>query len=394
MKNNLLDIHIPQDTTLINQSSKELFKFAEIIQCILNRRKTSRNNISFSESLAFRLLASIDWSETDLNEFKKNFTPLLTLKHLDLESQLIKSHSSHLKFKENEVKDALYLWSNWRRNFMNNSESTNEDQNTLVKKDDDLMTLYALSRWSENDSSMKFGTFLHYGIPRARLLPSQEIHDEEIPELLNTTYTVSYNTGDQSITPSSPTGTIPFENRFNQFSEKSGINSSIQSWKTNTSPSDDQSIYTSSTVSSRSDQATRINDSGISIGSMSPGTPFNTEPKTYYYRRKYADSIDDCNSSPKIRFSLKSKLKLNKKPNKSDLYIHEHANNKNNDFSLYNDSLKTDHKNVTYMNNNNSSHEHYLRNSNDQSKSKSSTKVKSVKGGLVESMGNVYFPSK
>jgi len=134
-----------------------------------------KQRVSLAESLAFRLLASVDWPNLGRDEFKEIFDPILSLKHLSLDSFLTKTHCSLLKFREDEVKNALYLWSDWRTKL-----NSSKDFNDPLSGEDDLILMFAMAKWSSDDSNLKFGTFLHYGIPRAKLRAPPELTSSDM----------------------------------------------------------------------------------------------------------------------------------------------------------------------------------------------------------------------
>jgi len=160
---------IPLSRSLLSKSASELQKFTKVIQHMLAGHKQP---FGLSESLAFRLLASVDWPNLDQHAFHQMFSPILNLRHLSLDSVLTKVHCGLLKLTENEVKSALQLWSDWRTKLVQ-SDSVDEPPGG----EDDLIIMYAMAKWSSDDSSLKFGTYLHYGIPRAKLRGPPELYD-------------------------------------------------------------------------------------------------------------------------------------------------------------------------------------------------------------------------
>lgn len=184
---------IPFNETLIIKAFTELNKFVNVIEKILVAKKSSikTNNISFAESLAFRILANVDWTCTDLNDLKKEFEPIFNAKHIDLDSLLIKNHCSYLKLKETEKKEALSLWIDWRLNINNEiniiefSKFETNKKNSLIKQNDDLMLMHALAKWSDDDSTMKFGAYLHHGIPRAKIRDQIDQSNSQVNSLFN-----------------------------------------------------------------------------------------------------------------------------------------------------------------------------------------------------------------
>lgn len=177
-----IHFEIPFNEVLINKAFSELSKFVNVIEkIIMPKSKMKTKNITFSERLAFRIVADVDWTCTDFIELKKEFETILNAKHIGFDNLLTKKHCRYLKLKKAEVKEALSLWTDWRLDINSSFNGSNKEsielrntkKNALLQQNEDLMLMHAFAKWSADDSKMKFGTFLHYGIPRAKISTEQ-----------------------------------------------------------------------------------------------------------------------------------------------------------------------------------------------------------------------------
>ena len=205
---------IPFNQNLLKETTKKLTMFNKTIQNMLSYNTSAQ--ISLAETLAFRQLASVDWSKIDLYDFRKVFKPLVDSKHLiDLDNILIKNHGSYFKFNQEEVQLAISHWLDFRlklnndliesfknlkenRSYFNTDskenystdsidsgfEGMNDGMNSLNENN---FTLYVLAKWSGDDSSLKLKTFMHYGIPRAKIRYPTIIKNNSISPILETT---------------------------------------------------------------------------------------------------------------------------------------------------------------------------------------------------------------
>lgn len=152
--------------------------------------------MTLAESIAYRFMASIDWTRYNIKESYAVIYPLLKTNSETLCSFLSQDYGILMHLKDSEVKKSIHEWSLWRteankeiwmlikRNILEPKSS--DDDNTLNNSADfqnlfqekvstagknlhDLVMMYVIAKWSSDKSRMRFGTFMHYGIPRARI---------------------------------------------------------------------------------------------------------------------------------------------------------------------------------------------------------------------------------
>lgn len=198
---NLSKFEVPQNENFLNEANIELNKFKGFLNRLLQMNQSaSTNKISFAENLAFRLLGTIDWHKSNFDELKQFIQPFLNTQHLNLDHLIFKENGKFLHLKQSEAHEAIHTWAEYRTK-MNSTLVENPDVfdltfshekkekkhfwhknkkiegplenlfalNDIQNRLKEIMILYLIAKWSKDDSSLKFSTFFHYGIPRARL---------------------------------------------------------------------------------------------------------------------------------------------------------------------------------------------------------------------------------
>lgn len=193
---------LPIHNDILDSAHKELELFKKFLNHLLQINQSAlTNKISFAENMAFRVLASIDWTKANFDELKKFIDPYLNCQHLNLNHLVLKEHGKFMNLKQHEVHEAIHEWSQWRLKLnksiinnpalfelsftdLNDSKASglfrrNKNQNkkeleilSLSKLDPrikEILSLYMIAKWSNDNSGLKFTLYFHYGIPRARL---------------------------------------------------------------------------------------------------------------------------------------------------------------------------------------------------------------------------------
>ncbi|RNA09024.1 hypothetical protein BpHYR1_023370 [Brachionus plicatilis] len=201
---NLSRFEIPQNENFLEEANVELNKFKEFLNRLLQMNQSaSTNKISFAENLAFRLLGTIDWHKSNFDELKQFIQPFLNSHHLNLDHLIFKENGKFLHLKQCEAHEAIHTWTEYRTRMntilienpeifsLTFSHEKKEKKhfwhknkkiegpfenllgfNNIQNRLKEIMILYLIAKWSKDDSSLKFSTFFHYGIPRARVRQS------------------------------------------------------------------------------------------------------------------------------------------------------------------------------------------------------------------------------
>lgn len=198
---NLSKFEIPINNNFVQLANDELNQFKGFLNRLLQMNQSAlTNKISFAENLAFRLLGTIDWHKANFDELKQFIEPFLNSQYLNLNHLIFKENGKFLHLKQTEAHEAIHTWTAYRTKMngllienpnmfsFNFSEEKREKKHffwhknkkiegpfeSILHFDDiddhlkEVMFLYLIAKWSKDDSTLKFSTFFHYGLPRAR----------------------------------------------------------------------------------------------------------------------------------------------------------------------------------------------------------------------------------
>ncbi|CAF1080258.1 unnamed protein product [Brachionus calyciflorus] len=202
VKKHLSNFEIPLNNNFLQIANNELNQFKGFLNRLLQMNQSAlTNKISFAENLAFRLLGTIDWHKANFDELKQFIEPFLNTNYLNLNHLIFKENGKFLHLKQNEAHEAIHTWAGFRTkmncllvenpNVFNLSDLEEKKErslffrhknkkieghfesllnlNSIEERVKEIMILYLIAKWSKDDSSLKFSTFFHYGIPRARV---------------------------------------------------------------------------------------------------------------------------------------------------------------------------------------------------------------------------------
>lgn len=293
---------------------------------------------------------------------------------------------SHLRVKLN---NSLADPSRQETDNYDNDDSVNQ----LVEEDDGLVVLYAMAKWAADESTMRFSTFLHYGIPRAKLRAISGLNSMS-----------DFNDNPIHHTEDNLNLHVP-EPQIDSFPINSGNNLTIASSRIS-DESDLDSTFTSFSEKCKHSVTTSItNDSGDS------GIHDETSPKaskTYYYRRKHVKKMDQPGKLNQIFTNTRKEFLANgvalerrsesiDRFKETDVSSGQESCSHNRSRSIntktdYGKPSATGNEHIVIANFDNSLAK--LQRNTGNCKAKIAPKVVPVKGGLVTNFGNVYFPKK
>jgi hypothetical protein len=172
-KESLKQIHIPVQAECVQSVFHEFEHVRHALNVVFQlNRDALRKQTTFAQSIAYRVLGSIDWTCADFGQIEQLFK---TRAKDDV--SISKEQGKFIKLSEVEVKQGVYEWILWRIKYNNSlidSSKHSYDMKHLPFAFDDNKTkqtvcLYMIAKWANDNSSLDFGSYMHYGLPRARI---------------------------------------------------------------------------------------------------------------------------------------------------------------------------------------------------------------------------------
>jgi hypothetical protein len=165
--------HIPIRIETVHTAFEEFEQLQNALNSIFQiNRDVLRKKTTFAQSIAYRVLGSIDWTRADFSQIEQVFKAS-SKKTLSISRE----QGKYIKLNEAEVKRGVYEWVLWRINFNNSliesPEQAGRMSNLPPKSADDKISesdyLYMIAKWANDESCLDLGSYIHYGLPRARI---------------------------------------------------------------------------------------------------------------------------------------------------------------------------------------------------------------------------------